>query len=56
MFEACSAAQDDGYLVALLFNEKTQESTFAVYDASCLISMRLIAAIRQYGMNAAAAF
>ena len=33
---AFSKKQDDGYMVALLFNEKTQESTFAVYDATQL--------------------
>ena len=35
-FVSTCALQDDGYMVALLFNEKTQESTFTVYDAACL--------------------
>eukprot|EP00439_Symbiodinium_sp_Y106_P008010 s5560_g1.t1 len=34
--------EDDGYMVALLFNEKTQESTFAVYDAKTFSSTPVV--------------
>ncbi|CAE7214973.1 CCD1 [Symbiodinium natans] len=34
--------EDDGYMVALLFNEKTQESTFTVYDAKTFSSTPVV--------------